>query len=455
MGAIDVPATALYGAETARAAAWRFTAHRVPAALVHALGAIKAAAARVNGAAGRLPAEHARAIATAADEVARGDHDEQFVVGLFQTGSGTSTHMNCNEVVATRANELLGHPRGQGPVHAHDHVNLGQSSNDVIPTAIALAALLAGERELLPALRALADAWHDLADRHRDDVRNGRTHLMHAMPIRFGQQFRGYAQQLDVCRERVAASLDACRALPLGGTAVGTGVNCPPGFASAVAAELERACGVRVHETRQHLRAQATLGALPWLSGDLRATAAALFKIANDVRWQASDALRELQLPALQPGSSIMVGKVNPVVCEAVQMACAQVLGDDAVVAFAESQGAFELNTMLPVVAHAVLDALALLAGAARALREHALAGLQVRPEAGREVERNPILATALVAQLGHDRAAELARDTVARGATVRDVASEQQLVPEPRLAELLDVRRLAGERGTTRAGDG
>ena len=455
MGAVDVPADALYGAETARAARWAFTSHRLPRGVVHALGMLKAAAARANAAAGRLAPELAAAIETAATEVARGRHDEQFVVDLFQTGSGTSSHMNANEVVATRANELLGHARGTGPVHAHDHVNLGQSSNDVVPSAIALAAIDAGEQRLLPALERLAAAWHDLADRHWGDVRNGRTHLMAAMPMRFGQQFRGFAQVLDGARARLAAALDACRALPLGGTAIGTGVNCPPGMPAAVAAALGSMFGLRVHETERHLAAQATLGALPALSGDLRAAAASLFKIANDVRWQAADGLRELELPALQPGSSIMVGKVNPVVCEAVLMACAQVLGNDVVVGFAESQGQFELNTMLPVVARNLLESIELLAGAAAALREHALDSLRLGAAAADSVARNPILATALVAELGHDRAAQLARDAVARGATVLDVALEQRLLPEARLRELLDVQRLCGERGRERDGPG
>ncbi len=455
MGAVEVPAAALYGAETARAAAWTFTPHRLPAGVVQALGAIKAAAARANGEAGRVPSDLARAIEAAATEVARGAHDDAFVVDLFQTGSGTSSHMNANEVVATRANELLGHARGAGPVRAHDHVNLGQSSNDVVPSAIALAALTAGEQRLLPALDALASAWHVLADRHWHDVRNGRTHLMAAMPIRFGQQFRGYAQQLEQCRARLAAALDACRALPLGGTAVGTGVNCPPGLPAAIAVALGAMFGVRVHETPHHLSAQAGLGALPWLAGDVRTTAAVLFKLTNDVRWQAADALRELELPALQPGSSIMVGKVNPVVCEAVLMACAQVAGNDAVVAFAASQGQFELNTMLPVVARNLLEAIDLVAGAAGALRDHALDGLAVRAEAGREVERNPILATALAGELGHERAAVLARAAVERGAGALEIAMEQRLLSEARLRELLDVRRMCGTRGQHRDGPG
>jgi fumarate hydratase class II len=451
MGAVPVPEAALFGAETARAAAWSFTRHRLPLPTVHAIAQIKAAAARVNAAAGRLPAELARAIEGASVEVASGQHDREFVVDLFQTGSGTSSHMNANEVIANRASELLGARRGSGTVHAHDHVNLGQSSNDVIPSAIALAAVTLGEQRLLPALQRLAAALHDLADRHWGDVRNGRTHLMSAMPIRFGQQFRGHAQQVEAGIARIAASIDACRALPLGGTAIGTGVNCPPGFAAAVCVAIGAMFGVRVHETKHHLCAQSGLGAIAWLSSDVRTFAMSFYKLVNDVRWQASDALRQLDLPPLQPGSSIMVGKVNPVVCEAALMACAQVLGNDAVVAFAESQGQFELNTMLPVAAHNLLEALELIAGAAEAFCKHALLGLRVRANAAHEVAKNPILATALVADIGHDRAAELARAAAERGLPVFELARDRGLLPVSRLQELLDVDRLCGSVGRDR----
>ncbi|MBL9080128.1 MAG: aspartate ammonia-lyase [Planctomycetes bacterium] len=447
LGSVEVPAAALYGAETARAASWAFTGHRLPLPVVHALGRLKAAAAHANGSAGRLPTDVARAIEQAAREVAAGRHDAEFVVDLFQTGSGTSSHMNANEVIANRAAELLGAPRGSGRVRAHDDVNLGQSSNDVIPSAIRLAALDLGERRLLPALLALAGTLHELASRYWHDLRNGRTHLMAAMPIRFGQQFRGMAERVDHAAARLGAALDACRALPFGGTAVGTGVTCPPGLPAAVCAELGRAFGQRVHETAQHLSAQGHLGALADLGADLRTAAAALYKLVDDVRWQASDALRELAIPDLQPGSSIMVGKQNPVVCEAVLMACAQVFGNDAVVAFAESQGRFELNTMLPVVARNVLEAIELLAGAAVAFRTHVLDGLRVRSEAAAAVAANPILATALMADIGHARAVAVARDAVQRGVPVLDAARATGL-DEALLRQRLDPERLCGEFG-------
>jgi fumarate hydratase class II len=454
MGEVQVPRDALYGAETARAAAWAFTAQRLPAAVVHALGLVKAGAARAHRSAGRLPADVADAIERAAREVADGRHDGEFVVDLFQTGSGTSSHMNANEVIANRASELLGDARGSGRVHAHDHVNLGQSSNDVIPSAIRIAAVLLGERRLLPALARLAADLHALADRHWHDVRNGRTHLMTAMPVRFGQQFRAAAQLVEAGAQRIAGSLDACRALPLGGTAVGTGVNCPPGFAAALCTELSGLTGTQLRETTQHLPAQQGLGALAWLSADVRAFAATAYKLTNDLRWQASDALHEIELPALQPGSSIMVGKVNPVVCEAALMAFAQVLGNDAVVAFAETQGQFELNTMLPLAAHNVIGALELVAGAATALSAHVLAGLRVRPESATRVAGNPILATALVREIGHDRAAALARAAVAQGVPVLEVARARGLLPVPRLQELLDPARLCGDSGQRREAD-
>jgi fumarate hydratase, class II len=451
IGDVSVPAAAMYGAETARAFAWSFTPHRLPAAVAHALGQLKAAAARANTVAGRLPAPIGQAIETAAIEVAEGRHDAEFVVDLFQTGSGTSSHMNANEVIANRACELLGTARGSGAVLAHDHVNLGQSSNDVIPSAIRLAAIERGERRLLPALQRLAASWHRLADRHWGDVRNGRTHLMAAMPIRFGQQFRGAADRVTAMAQRLQAAVDACRELPLGGTAVGTGVTCPPGFAAAVCAELGTRFGLRVHETAHHLSAQNSLGALADLSADLRGAAMSLYKLVDDVRWQASDALHEVELPPMQPGSSIMVGKRNPVVCEAALMACAQVFGNDTVVAFAESQGRFELNTMLPLVARNVLESIELLAGAAEVFGDQALAGLQVRPEPAAAAAQNPILATALAAEIGHERAAAIAREAVERGVSVLEVARARSGLPAARLQKLLDLGDLCGELGRER----
>jgi fumarate hydratase, class II len=452
MGEVAVPAGARYGAETARAAAWSFGEARMPIGIVRAIGQIKAASARVNGAAGRLPPDVAASIERAAVEVADGRHDEQFVLGVFQTGSGTSSHMNANEVIANRAAELLGASRGA--VDAHDHVNIGQSSNDVVPSAVLLAALALGERRLMPAFAGLVAELHTFADRLWNDVRNGRTHLMAAMPIRFGQQFRGAAQQIETATERLAAAVEACRALPLGGTAVGTGAACPAGMPAAVCHELGEMFGLRVHVTDRPLGAVGGLGAIAWFGAALRGAALSLYKIVDDVRWQASDAFGELELPPMQPGSSIMVGKVNPVVCEAVLMACAQVIGNEAVIAFAETQGRFELNTMIPVAAHNLLASIDLMTGAVDAFRDHALTGLRVRPGAAAAVTRNPILATALAPEIGHRAAAEIAREAVERGVGVFEVARERGVLPEAQLRELLDPARLCGERGATAAAD-
>ncbi|MGE3171831.1 MAG: lyase family protein [Planctomycetota bacterium] len=450
LGSVQVPADARYGAGTARAAAWSVSSLRMPLPVVHALGHLKGAAARAHGDAGRLPATVSAVIEQAAAEVAAGRHDEQFVVDVFQTGSGTSSHMNANEVIAHRANELLG-DGADGAVHPNDHVNLAMSSNDVMPSAAQLAAVLAVERQLWPALDRLGEALHALADRHWDDVRTGRTHLMAAVPIRFGQQFRGHAELLGRARARLSRSTDGCRALPLGGTAVGTGVNCPPGFAAATCRALAGATGVRVHETSEHLAAAGSLDLLAALVADLRGLATALGKVADDVRWQASSALREVELPALQPGSSIMPGKQNPVVCEAVLMVCAQVVGNDAAVAFAATQGRFELNTMLPVIAHNAIQAIELLAGAAARFASHCLEGLRLGADAGRGVDRDPMLATALAPVLGYDRAAALAKLAAREGRAVLDVARAETDLPAERLAELLDPRRLCGEFGRQR----
>jgi fumarate hydratase class II len=448
MGEVRVPADALYGAQTARAAAWAFSGHRLPPAVVHALGRIKAAAARVHGAAGRFPAPMAAAIESAANEVAVGRHDAQFVVDLFQTGSGTSSHMNANEVIANRAAELLGGKRGSGTVHANDHVNLAMSSNDVMPSAVQLAAVEVGDRRLLPALRDLEKAFGELAKRHWDDVRNGRTHLMNAMPVRFGQQFRAAAEVIGAAAALVERAVDDCRDLPLGGTAVGTGVNCPPDFAAAVCAELAQATGLRVRETGRHLGAPATLGPLATLSAALRITAGKLYKLVNDVRWQTSSALRELRSPALQPGSSMMPGKNNPVVCEAVLMACAQVLGNDAAIAFADTQGQFELNTMIPLAARNVLESADLLTGAVAVFRTRVVQDLQPTGEGSSAVRLNPILATALVPEIGHERAAAIAREAAQRGVSVLEVARQRTDLSPERLDQLLDPQRLSGERG-------
>jgi fumarate hydratase, class II len=449
LGEVTIPGNALYGAQTARAAAWSFSGRRLPLAVIHALARIKAAAAHQNGAANRLPQAIAEATERAALEVAEGHHDAQFVVDLFQTGSATSSNMNVNEVVANRAADLLGASRGNQTVHPNDHVNLGQSSNDVMPSAVQLALLDLGSRRLLPALSTLIERCHALADANWHVVRDGRTHLMRATPIRLGQQFRGYATQLTEAADRVREALDHCRALPLGGTAVGTGIGCPPGLAAAVCDEIARRFGLQVHENANHLGVQGGLDRITWLVAAVRTAGTTLYKIVADLRLQASDMLGELTMPALQPGSSITPGKINPVVCEAALMACAQLYGNDAVVAFANSQGQFELNTMLPSVAHNALEAVELLAGAAEVLVHHGLKGLQVTATAGAAVAHNPMLATALAPVIGYDRAAEIARRAAREGLTVLEVARETTDIDADRLAALLDPAKLCGKFGS------
>lgn len=451
LGDVPVPADALYGAQTARAAAWSFSPHRMPLAVVHALARVKACAATVHARNGRLPRPVAEAIERAALEVVEARHDEQFVVDLLQTGSGTSTNMNVNEVLARRAQQLLDEQGQPADVHPNDDVNRAQSSNDTVPAAMQLALVAAGEERLLPAIAAAVERLHRLAELHWHELRDGRTHLMRATPVRFGQQFRGYAEQLATAHERLRDALQRCGELPLGGTAVGTGVGCPDGFASECCAELRRRTGLPVREVDNHLQ-QGSLDAVTWLVAGVRSAATTLYKIANDLRWQASDARGELRLPAKQPGSSIMPGKVNPVVCEAVCMACARIVGHDATVAFANSQGQFELNTMIPVVADAALDAVELLASAVGALRRDALVGLEVERAAGERVSHNPILATGLNEAIGYDLASEVAKAAMASGRTVHEVARERTNLDDERLAELLDPARLCGGNGSQRS---
>ncbi|MCA8952112.1 MAG: aspartate ammonia-lyase, partial [Planctomycetes bacterium] len=397
-------------------------------------------------------AELADAIETAAREVVDGRHDGDFVLDVFQTGSATSTNMNMNEVLANRAAELLGQPRGGRAVHPNDHVNLGQSSNDTMPSAVQIALLERGTHRLLPAWGALVARLHDLADTNWDELRDGRTHLMRAAPIRLGQRLRGYADQLAAAGASLGDALARCRALPLGGTAVGTGIGCPPGFAAEVCAELRRDTGLEVHETAHHLGVQGGFDAVAGLVASVRVSGSVLYKITNDLRWQASDALRELEIPVLQPGSSIMPGKVNPVVCEAVLMCCAQIVGNDAAVGFANSQGQFELHTMIPLVARNALEAVELLAAAAGALDTHCLTGLRPAAGAAARVDANPILATGLAPVLGYDVAAELAHAAEQSGRTVLEIARERTDLEPDRLTELLDPRRLAGELGAERS---
>ena len=420
MGEVRVPAAALWQAQTQRAVEnFPISGTRVETAQVRALARIKGAAARVNARLGVIDADVARAVSDAADEVVEGLHDDQFPVDVFQTGSGTSTNMNVNEVIATLATRALA-----APVHPNDHVNASQSSNDTFPTSLHLAATDAVVNDLVPALEHLARSLQRKADEYVDVVKAGRTHLMDATPVTLGQELGGYAAQLRHGVERLRSTLPRVAELPLGGTAVGTGINTPPGFAAAVVADLAASTGLPLTEARDHFEAQGARDGLVELSGQLRTVAVSLTKICNDLRWMGSGpraGLGEVHLPDLQPGSSIMPGKVNPVVPEAVLMVCAQVIGNDATVVFAGSSGTFELNVMMPVMGRAVLESLRLLTSATRLLADRCVDGLVADVERCRELaEGSPSVVTPLNRLIGYEAAAKVAKAAVAGRATIR-----------------------------------
>ena len=451
MGEVRVPADALWGAQTQRAVEnFPVSGRGLEPAQVHALARIKRAAARVNASLGVLEADVAEAIASAAAAVADGVYDDQFPVDVFQTGSGTSSNMNMNEVLAALAAARLGGRR----VHPNDHVNASQSSNDVFPSSIHLAAADSVQHHLLPALRHLGFALEAKADEFRTVVKAGRTHLMDATPVTLGQEFSGYAAQVQYGIERLDGTLPRLAELPLGGTAVGTGLNAPAGFAAAVIETLREETGLPLSEARNHFEAQGARDALVETSGQARTVAVGLYKIANDIRWMGSGpraGLRELTLPDLQPGSSIMPGKVNPVVCESVRQVCAQVIGNDAAVAFAGSQGDFELNVMLPVMGRNLLESLRLLAAAARLLADRAVAGLVANEQVCRSyAEGSPSIVTPLNRHLGYEEAAEVVKQALASGRPIREVVIARGHVDggritESELDEVLDVRRMTG----------
>jgi len=433
MGEMRVPVSALYGAQTARAIEnFPISGRRFPRSFLRALGLIKSAAARVNGRMGYLPADLAHAIERAADEVAEGCHDDQFPIDIFQTGSGTSTNMN--------ANEVMGH---LARAHPNDHVNRGQSSNDVIPAAMHIAAAEAVKARLLPAMRRLEESLTRKGAEFHDIIKIGRTHLQDAVPVRMGQEFGGYARQVVAARERIGAALGGIYELPLGGTAVGTGLNAPAGFARQTIAEIARRTGLPFVEAGDHFEAQAARDAVCFLSGALRGYAVALTKIANDVRWLGSGprcGLGELRLPAVQPGSSIMPGKVNPVIAESLLMVCAQVIGYDVTIAWCAAAGNFELNVMMPVMAFDLLDAIELLAAGSRNFAEKLVDGLEAdRDRAEGFVEQSLAMGTALAPEIGYEKAAALVREAYAGGRTIREVAREESGIPKDRLDELLD----------------
>jgi len=472
MGPIEVPADAYYGAQTERArrnfavdlhgrGPVGICGEGLPRRILAALAQIKGAMAAEHAARGLLQPDVAAAIEKAAAEVVEGSLDDHFVVDVFQTGSGTSSNMNVNEVLARRASELLGTGTATGTgapaVHPNDDVNRGQSSNDVFPSAVQWALAQAIHEDLVPALTRLAEGYFQLAERTWDDIKTGRTHLMDAMPIRYGQVFGGHARQLEAARDRLTAALPGLLELPLGGTAVGTGVNAQPGVARAVCRRLGQGRDLEPRETENHFGTPSCMDAVVHASGAMRDFATTLYKLANDVRWMASGpstGLRELRLPMLQPGSSIMPAKVNPVACESVLMLCAHVIGADAAVAFANTQGQFELNTMLPLIGRNTVESAEQLARGCVLFLERCVQGLEVTGVGREQVAANPILATALTPEIGYERAARLAKAAAASGRPILDVAREQTDLPEERLRALLDPAALCGMDGRARPAD-
>ncbi|MCU0594863.1 MAG: class II fumarate hydratase [Desulfobacterota bacterium] len=445
MGEVQVPEGAYYGAQTQRAKE-NFTVStlRLPACFIQAIALIKQHAAQVNKELGLLDAGLAQSIVTAATEVLEGKLADQFVVDVFQTGSGTSTNMNVNEVVAGRANELLtGKRGGKFPVHPNDHVNLGQSSNDVIPSAIHIAALLEIKTLLLPALDVLHKELEKKSEAFRGVRKIGRTHLQDAVPMTLGQEFSGYARQVELGVERLQGVEKRLSELALGGTAVGNGLNTHPEFAARVVAAISRETGLAFQEAKNHFEAQAAQDAVVETSGILKTIAVSLTKIANDVRWLASGprcGIGEITIPSLQPGSSIMPGKVNPVIPEMVLQVSAQVIGNDAAITQGGQTGNFELNVMLPLMAYALIQSIRLLAEAARALAEKCIRGIEANVEkCASNLEQSLALATAFVPLLGYDRAASLAKEAYEKKKTIREVALEKRVLSEEEIRKILD----------------
>ena len=444
IGEVSIPANALYGAQTQRAIEnFPISGIRFPRVFLRSLGLIKVAAAKINAETGLLDNEKARVIQLAANEVADGLWDEQFPLDIFQTGSGTSTNMNANEVIATRSNELLTGTRNTGfPVHPNDHVNMGQSSNDVMPAAIHVSAYLQVKDLLLPSFELLHKIMADKATEHHGIVKTGRTHLMDAMPITLGQEMSGWATQIEYSLERMKSALPRLSELAIGGTAVGTGINTRPDFGARVSEALTKITGIQFKEAKNHFEAQSAQDAIVELSGQLKTTATALMKIANDLRWMNSGplaGLSEIRLPALQPGSSIMPGKVNPVIPEAARMVCVQVMGNDTVIAIANASGDFQLNVMLPVIAHNIIQSITILANAAHLLAVKAIAGCEVNEELVTGlVQRNPIIATVLNPVIGYDKAAEVVKEALREKKTVKRIVIEKGYLSEDEAERLL-----------------
>ena len=442
LGEMKVPEDALYGPQTQRAVEnFPISGQRFGRRFIEALGVIKRAAAETNMEQGHLDAAVGKAIVAAATEVAEGKWDDQFVLDIYQTGSGTSTNMNANEVVAHRASALM----KDGKVHPNDHVNFGQSSNDVIPTAIHVAARIAIEHELIPALEHMREALAKKAKAFDGVMKSGRTHLMDATPVRLGQEFAGYAAQVAKSIERAKAASAELEELALGGTATGTGINTHPEFAAKTIERIAKVTGVAFREADDHFEAQGAKDAAVNASGALNTIATSFMKIADDLRWLGSgptSGIHEVRLPAVQPGSSIMPGKVNPVMAEATMMVSARVMGNHQTVTVAGSRGNFELNVMMPVLAHALLESITLLANVARALTDKCIVGIEANEERAKLLlELNPSIATALNPYIGYDKAAVVAKAAAKEHRSVRDIVLREKLLPADKVDEALDVR--------------
>jgi len=446
MGTMTVPADALYGAQTARALEnFPISGIRFPRPFLRALGMIKQRAAQINLELGLLHRERAMAIMEAAEEMILGELDAHFVLDIFQTGSGTSTNMNANEVIANRAAQLLGQAEGGRSVHPNDHVNLGQSSNDSIPSAMHIAAAVEIRQSLIPALFALQEALGEKAGEFDLIIKIGRTHLQDATPVRLGQTFSGYARQVAAAIRRLETACEGLYELPLGGTAVGTGINTHPEFAARVIKGLAETTGLPFREAINHFEAQSAKDAVVTASGALKSCAVALFKIANDIRFLGSGprcGYGELVLPAVQPGSSIMPGKTNPVMAEALIQACAQAVGNDAAITIGGLAGNFELNVMMPLMVHNLLQSIELLSKASTQFTVKCVEGLQAdRQRCESLVEQSLAMATALAPAIGYDKAAVIAKKAWESGKTVREIAKQEQLLPEAELDKILDPR--------------
>ena len=443
MGEFKVPVDAKYGASTARAVDnFPVSELKFSRAFIKALGEIKKACAEINFKNNLLDENTKSSVVQAAQKVIDGDYDKDFVVDIFQTGSGTSTNMNANEVIANVASEILG-----DSIHPNDVVNMSQSSNDVIPTATNIAVVLEITEQLIPEIENLISAFEDKGKLWNKVYKNGRTHLMDATPVSLGQEFDGYAALISERLGDIKSSLLNVSKLAIGGTAVGTGINAPTNFGSQVADEISSSTGTKFSEVENHFIRQGSREEIVQLSGCLKAYAVSMYKIANDIRWMGSgpvSGLNELKLPALQPGSSIMPGKVNPVIPEMMMQVSSQVIGNDHTITFCSSNGNFELNTMLPVMAHNILESISLLSSSTRIFEEKLIVGLEANTEKLDEnIQKNSILVTALVPKIGYDKAAEVAKEAVSKNVTIKEILVEKALIPESEIDELLDVEKL------------